>query len=182
MNAIIKELEKFKTSKRTTKRGLKEIRKKVAETIRREFSTEEAEISFEEAENLAYFFEDKEVNKITNFIPGSVITGLIEEAIVYKDTYETFRSKAETVIEYNKGKNIENLLKKIYLKYINKGNGNKIEVVNNYIVDLINSVKYTEDIEEVENIINEYKQAGRLTNKEYNYFINKLREKENEIL
>lgn len=99
-----------------------------------------------------------------------------------KSRYETFSEKAKTLIRYNKGKNIEPLLKKIYLKYINQGSKNEVEVVNTYIMDLINNIKYIADVEDVENIINDYKNQKRLTSKEYNYLIDKLREKENELL
>ena len=38
-------------------------------TLKTRFSTDVSDITYEEAEALTYFFEDTEVNSVTNFIP-----------------------------------------------------------------------------------------------------------------
>lgn len=132
-------------------------------------------------------FEDKEVNKITNYVEGSEVIALLEIAREEKTTYELFSRQIEDNVKVNKGKPNENLLKKLYLKYV-LGNGSSlrksanIEVVNSYIMDLINNCKYSEDVKEVDDILNNYKQDNMLTTTEYNYLSQKLREKESEIL
>lgn len=78
-------------------------------------------------------------------------------------------------------------MKKLYLKYVvgkstSLRNAENIEIVNSYIMDLINNCKYLEDVKEVDDILNNYKQDNMLTNTEYNYLSQKLREKESEIL
>jgi hypothetical protein len=132
-------------------------------------------------------FEDKEVNKITNYVEGSEVIALLEIAREENTTYELFSRQIEDNVKVNKGKPNENLLKKLYLKYV-LGQGSSlrksanIEVVNSYIMDLINNCKYSEDVKEVDDILNNYKQDNMITTTEYNYLSQKLREKESEIL
>ena len=49
-------------------------------------------------------------------------------------------------------------------------------------MDLINNCKYSEDVKEVDDILNNYKQDNLITTTEYNHLSQKLREKESEIL
>lgn len=132
-------------------------------------------------------FEDKEVNKITNYVEGSEVIALLEIAREENTTYELFSRQIEDNIKVNKGKPNENLLKKLYLKYV-LGQGSSlrksanIEAVNSYIMDLINNCKYSEDVKEVDDILNDYKQNNMITTTEYNHLSQKLREKESEIL
>lgn len=132
-------------------------------------------------------FEDKEVNKITNYVEGSETVPILEIARAENNTYELFSRRIIDNVKANKGKPPESLMKKLYLKYV-LGQGSSlrksanIEVVNSYIMDLINNCKYSEDVKEVDDILNNYKQDNMLTNTEYNYLSQKLREKESEIL
>lgn len=69
MRATIKATKEFLNSSISTKRGIKKARQKAIKTLKTRFSTDVSEISYEEAEALVNFFDDKEVNGITNFIP-----------------------------------------------------------------------------------------------------------------
>ena len=69
MKATIKETKKFLNSSISTKRGIKKAKQKAIKTLKTRFSTDVSDISYEEAEALTSFFEDKEVNSVTNFIP-----------------------------------------------------------------------------------------------------------------
>jgi hypothetical protein len=69
MKATIKETNKFLNSSISTKRGIKKAKQKAIKTLKTRFSTDVSDISYEEAEALINFFEDKEVNSVTNFIP-----------------------------------------------------------------------------------------------------------------
>ena len=93
-------------------------------------------------------------------------------------SYSLFNEKAKTLIKYNTGKSIESILKQIYLKYINKD----LTISNDYIKDLIESVNNKNDIEELSNIIDNFKMNNQITETEYNYYLNLLKDKENEIL
>ena len=69
MYATIKATKEFLNSSTSTKRGIKKAKQKAIKTLKTRFSTDVSDISYEEAEALVNFFDDKEVNGITNFIP-----------------------------------------------------------------------------------------------------------------
>ena len=69
MKATIKATKNFLNSSISTKRGVKKAKQKAIKTLKTRFSTDVSDISYEEAEALTSFFEDKEANIITNFIP-----------------------------------------------------------------------------------------------------------------
>lgn len=69
MKATIKATKEFLNSSISTKRGVKKAKQKAIKTLKTRFSTDVSDISYEEAEVLTSFFEDKEVNDVTNFIP-----------------------------------------------------------------------------------------------------------------
>lgn len=70
MKATIKATKEFlNSSSISTKRGIKKAKQKAIKTLKTRFSTDVSDISYEEAEALTNFFEDKEVNSVTNFIP-----------------------------------------------------------------------------------------------------------------
>lgn len=69
MKATIKATKEFLNSSISTKRGIRQAKQKAIKTLKIRFSTDVSDISYEEAEALTNFFDDKEVNGITNFIP-----------------------------------------------------------------------------------------------------------------
>ena len=69
MKATIKATKEFLNSSTSTRRGIKKAKIKAIKTLKTRFSTDVSDITYEEAEALTNFFEDKEVNVITNFIP-----------------------------------------------------------------------------------------------------------------
>ena len=69
MKATIKATKEFLNSSISTRRGIKKAKQKAIKTLKTRFSSDVSDISYEEAEALTNFFDDKEVNGITNFIP-----------------------------------------------------------------------------------------------------------------
>lgn len=69
MKATIKATKEFLNSSISTKRGIKKAKQKAIKTLKTRFSTDVSDISYAEAEALTNFFDDREVNGITNFIP-----------------------------------------------------------------------------------------------------------------
>ena len=69
MKATIKATKEFLNSSISTKRGVKKAKQKAIKTLKTRFSTDVSDITYEEAEALTSFFDDKEVNSVTNFIP-----------------------------------------------------------------------------------------------------------------
>lgn len=101
---IIKATTDFLNSKTSTKKGIKAMKKKMIEEIQKKYGSETNDITYEEAESLANFFEDVEVNKITNYIPGSDVLAVIEETREQKNSYEQFYSQMNSIFRYNKGR------------------------------------------------------------------------------
>lgn len=69
MKGTIKATKNFLNSSISTKRGIKKAKQKAIKTLTKRFSTDVSDISYVEAEALTNFFEDRDVNKSTNFIP-----------------------------------------------------------------------------------------------------------------
>lgn len=69
MKATIKATREFLNSSISTSRGIKKAKQKAILTLKIRFSSDVSDITYEEAEALTNFFDDKEVNGITNFIP-----------------------------------------------------------------------------------------------------------------
>lgn len=183
MKATIKATNEFLNSSISTKRGIKKAKQKAIKTLKIRFSTDVSEISYQEAEALTMFFEDKEVNEITNFIPGSNVLPVIEEAREQNTDYSTFASQMESIIQWNRGKSIENILRKIYAKYIYKGNQNsdELEMLYSNILELVTNATSENDIQEVESIIANLLSEGKINEKEYNYLLNTINDKRKEI-
>ena len=76
MLGIIKAVKEFLSPESySTQRAVKKIKGNIVKT--KELILNVENISDKDANLLAYFFQDKEVNKITNFIKGSDIVPLI---------------------------------------------------------------------------------------------------------
>ena len=69
MKATIKATNEFLNSSISTKRGIKKAKQKAIKTLKTRFSTDVSDITYAEAEALTNFFDDRDVNKSTNFIP-----------------------------------------------------------------------------------------------------------------
>lgn len=86
----------------------------------------------------------------------------------------------DSYIKYNKGKgNIESIMRKIYIKYIYRGNNNQDEVeilYNNYtsVIDLASSES---ELEELAGILDDLREQGKIDEKEFSYLINKINDK-----
>lgn len=183
MKATIKATQEFLNSSISTKRGIKKAKQKAIKTLKTRFSTDVSDISYEEAEALVNFFDDKEVNGITNFIPGSSASAVIVEAREKQSDYSTFASQMESIKQWNRGTSMENILRKIYAKYIYRGNGDtdELEMLYSNVLELIASATSEYDLQEVESIIANLMSEGKIDGKEYNYLINAINDKRKEI-
>ena len=183
MKATIKATKEFLNSSISTKRGIKKAKQKAIKTLKTRFSTDVSEISYEEAEALVNFFDDKEVNGITNFIPGSTVTGIIEEAREKQNDYSIFASQMESVKQWNRGTSMENILRKIYAKYIYRGNEdtNELEMLYGNVLELIASATSEYDLQEVESIVSNLLSEGKIKEQEYNYLMNAINDKRKEL-
>ena len=183
MRATIKATKEFLNSSISTQRGVKKAKIKAIKTLKTRFSTDVSEISYEEAEALTNFFEDNEVNGITNFIPGSTVVGIIEESREMKSDYTTFASQMEAAARYNKGSSYENILRKIYIKYVYKGNtdNSELEILYNDIFELLSNASSEYELQDIENEINDLSVRNKINEQEYNYLINEVNKKRKEL-
>ena len=183
MKATIKATKEFLNSSISTKRGVKKAKQKAIKTLKTRFSTDVSDISYEEAEALTSFFEDKEVNSVTNFIPGSDVLAIIEEAREKQNDYSTFTSQMESIKQWNRGTSMENVLRKIYVKYIYRGNEdtNELEMLYSNVLELIASATSEYDLQEVESIVSNLLSEGKIKEQEYNYLMNAINDKRKEL-
>lgn len=158
----------------STKTNIKKAKKKATETLQKRFSSDVKEITFDEAEVLANFFNDDDVNEITNFIPGSDVLAVIEEAKEKNMEYDIFESIMKSLKRWNGKYNFDSLLKTIYKKYIFKGIG--------YIEELIENASDDSELEEIKSRIDKLVENDIISVMDYNYLVNLIEEKQNILL
>lgn len=100
-----------------------------------------------------------------------------------KNDYVTFSSQMESIIQWNRGYNIENLLRKIYAKYVYSGgqNTDEIEYFYNNAIELVNNASNESELLELESILSSLMAEGKLDGKEYNYLLDLINDKRKEI-
>lgn len=182
MKATIKATNQFLNSKLSTRSGIKKAKKKAIETLRVRFSTDVKELTTEEAEVLYNIFTDKDVNQITNFVQGSAAQAVTDNAREQNQSFNDFVAVMNSVKKYNGHRgNYDDILRKLYMKYVYKGNGNEIEVLYSNVFELINNAESISDLEEVESIISDLKADNKISDREFNYIVGAIDTKRREI-
>ena len=184
MKATIKFTNEFLKSNISTKRGIKKAKQKAIKTLKTRFSTNVKDLSFQEAEALTHFFEDNEVNGITNYIKGSDVLAIIEESREKNFDFETFYNTMNNYIIYNKGKgNYENIIRKIYAKYVYSGNEetDESDMLYGNLKELVNNANNENDLQEVESILSSLISEGKIDEKNFNFLLNLINEKRKEL-
>lgn len=122
LRAVIKATNQFLNSQTSTKKGIKNVRKKQIEGIKQSLSIEDEDFSYEEAETFYRLFEDTD---FTFFVPkyftASEFWSLIQEA---KDRDIDEKGFIELIEVYlTVGTDVEMLarVRAIYYKYVEKG-------------------------------------------------------------
>lgn len=182
MKATIKATNQFLNSKLSTRTGIKKAKKKAIETLRVRFSTDVKELTAQEAEVLYNIFTDKDVNQITNFVQGSDAQAVTDNAREQNQSFNDFVAVMNSVKKYNGHRgNYDDILRKLYMKYVYKGNGNEIEVLYSNVFELINNAESISDLEEVESIISDLKADNKISDSEFNYIVGAIDTKRREI-
>lgn len=182
MKATIKATNQFLNSKLSTRTGIKKAKKKAIETLRVRFSTDVKELTTQEAEVLYNIFTDKDVNQITNFVQGSDAQAVTDNAREENQSFNDFVAVMNSVKKYNGHRgNYDDILRKLYMKYVYKGNGNEIEVLYSNVFELINNAESISDLEEVESIISDLKADNKISDSEFNYIVGAIDTKRREI-
>lgn len=182
MKATIKATNQFLNSKLSTRTGIKKAKKKAIETLRVRFSTDVKELTTQEAEVLYNIFTDKDVNQITNFVQGSDAQAVTDNAREQNQSFNDFVAVMNSVKKYNGHRgNYDDILRKLYMKYVYKGNGNEIEVLYSNVFELINNAESISDLEEVESIISDLKADNKISDSEFNFIVGAIDTKRREI-
>lgn len=78
---------------------------------------------------------------------------------------------------------MENVLRKIYAKYIYRGSENtdEIEMLYSNILELVNNAISESDLQEVESIVSNLLSERKINEQEYNYLMNAINDKRKEL-
>lgn len=120
LRAVIKATKQFLNSQTSTKRGIKQVRKKQIESLRISLSTDEKEFTFEEAETFYRLFEDTDYTFFIRKydIPASAFNDIIQEAKEYNNTFDDFLENLEIYITIGNDKELLTRAQAIYEKYV----------------------------------------------------------------
>lgn len=114
---------------------------------------------------------------------GSDVLAIIEEAREKQNDFETFYSQMQSIIQWNKGYNIESILRKIYTKYVYSGSQDveELDILYSNLSELVNNATTESDLQELESIVSSLLSEGKIDGKEYNYLINTINDKRKEL-
>lgn len=114
---------------------------------------------------------------------GSDVLAVIEEAREKQNDYQTFASQMESIKQWNSGTNMEIILRKIYAKYIYRGNEDtdELEMLYSNVLELIASATSEYDLQEVESIVSNLLSERKINEQEYNYLMNSIDDKRKEL-
>ena len=78
---------------------------------------------------------------------------------------------------------MENVLRKIYAKYIYRGNEDtdELEMLYSNILELVNNAISESDLQEVESIVSNLLSERKINEQEYNYLMNAINDKRKEL-
>ena len=89
----------------------------------------------------------------------------------------------ESIKQWNSGTNMEIILRKIYAKYIYRGNEDtdELEMLYSNVLELIASATSEYDLQEVESIVSNLLSERKINEQEYNYVMNSIDDKRKEL-
>ena len=93
--AVNKAVDQFLKSSTSTKKGINEVRRKTIESLRGTLSTEDEEMSYEDAEKFYEMFGEDNFSTIADKIGASALQAVIEDAIEESDSENDFIKRLE---------------------------------------------------------------------------------------
>ena len=119
MVGLNKAINQFLASATSTKKGIKSAREKTIESLQGTLSTEEKEMSYEDAESFYEMFGDNDFNYIRDYVPASTLQACIEDAIEEGDSENSFIKRLEDYsdVSFN-DLDLRDRAKRLYDKYV----------------------------------------------------------------
>lgn len=119
MVGLNKAINQFLASATSTKKGIKSVREKTIESLQGTLSTEEKEMSYEDAESFYEMFGDNDFNYIRDYVPASTLQACIEDAIEEGDSENSFVKRLEDYsdVSFN-DLDLRDRAKRLYEKYV----------------------------------------------------------------
>lgn len=93
--AVNKAVDQFLKSKTSTNKGIRSVREKTIESLKGSLSTEEKELSYDDAEQLYEMFGENNFQNIADKIGASALQACIEDAIDEQDNENSFIKRLE---------------------------------------------------------------------------------------
>ena len=117
--AINKAVNQFLKSVTSTKKGISKTRLKTIESLRGILSTEDKEMSYEDAETFYTMFGDNDFAFVRDFVPASTLQAVIEDAIEESDSENSFIKRLEDYsdVAFN-DLDLRDRAKNLYEKYV----------------------------------------------------------------
>lgn len=111
-------LKKFLNMKTSNVRGIADTIKKQKKNIKTSLSDMDNEITDKEAETLYNFFEDKDFNRITDYLPASDTWAILEDAKTKGYDEKQFINSIKNYIDVGNDMDMILSLSNIYNKYV----------------------------------------------------------------
>ena len=117
--AVNKATNQFLNSLTSTKKGIKKTREKTIESLRGTLSTEDEEMSYEDAEKFYEMFGDNNFSNLADKIGASSLQAVIEDAIEESDSENDFIKRIETYAGLDMNDlDLRESAKTLYEKYV----------------------------------------------------------------
>ena len=117
--AVNKAVNQFLKSQTSTKRGISRTRQKTIESLRGTLSTEDNEMSYEDAEKFYEMFGEDNFSNIADKIGASALQAVIEDAIEESDSENDFIKRLETYAGLSMNDlDIRESANSLYMKYV----------------------------------------------------------------
>lgn len=117
--AVNKAVNQFLESQTSTKKGISRTRQKTIESLRSSLSTEDKELSYEDAEKFYEMFGEDNFSNIADKIGASALQAVIEDAIEENDSSNDFIKRIEMYAGLSMNDlDIRESASKLYEKYV----------------------------------------------------------------
>lgn len=120
LKLIEKALNQFLVSKTSTKKGIKDAKQNVKDSIKRTLNEESFNLTDEDADMFYSMLEDNDFTYFSDKVGSSTIWALIDDAIEHNYSCDDFINRVEKYILTTNDLDSKDILQRLYNKYIRK--------------------------------------------------------------